>query len=139
MRLHPKDDRGFTLVELLVVILVLAILMAIALPALLGQRARAQDAEAKTHAATAEKAMMVYNFERNTFAGVTVADLVAAEPSLAQARNLTVTSTADTYDISVDSRSPDGGVTFTIEWRLSGTSHLCAVPGRGGCSQAGTW
>ncbi len=38
-----RDDDGFTLIELMVVVLIIAILIAIAIPTFLGARARAQD------------------------------------------------------------------------------------------------
>jgi prepilin-type N-terminal cleavage/methylation domain-containing protein len=42
------DDNGFTLIELMVVVLVIAILLAIAIPTFLGARSRSQDSVATT-------------------------------------------------------------------------------------------
>lgn len=55
-----KTEGGFTLVELMVVILIIAILMAVAVPVFLGARSRAQNNVAKqilTNAARAEAAV----------------------------------------------------------------------------------
>ena len=53
-----RDEDGFTLIELMVVVLIIAILLAIAIPTFLGARARAQDRAAQSNlrnALTAEK------------------------------------------------------------------------------------
>jgi type IV pilus assembly protein PilA len=53
-----REERGFTLIELMVVVLIIAILIAIAIPTFLGARQRAQDRAAQSNvrnALTAEK------------------------------------------------------------------------------------
>ncbi|MDQ1437098.1 MAG: type pilus assembly protein PilA [Acidimicrobiaceae bacterium] len=59
-----RDEDGFTLIELMVVVLIIAILLAIAIPTFLGARQRAQDRAAQSdirNALTAEKTFYTDN------------------------------------------------------------------------------
>jgi prepilin-type N-terminal cleavage/methylation domain-containing protein len=136
IRRRLTDSSGFTLVELLVVILILGILASIGLAAFLHQRAKSEDAAAKVYATTAAKAMIVWHTDHGDYAGATGADLQQIEPSLHGASGLTLTSDATSFTIAVDSTShTEGGGTFTLVHAADGTVHrTCSNAGKGGCA-----
>ena len=80
-RLHNDED-GFTLIELMVVVLIIAILIAIAIPTFLGARQRAQHRSAQSNLRNALTAEKTFYTDGNVYTAA-VASLTAIEPSLA--------------------------------------------------------
>jgi len=134
-----KDERGFTLTELLVVILILSILAALGIAMLVSQRSKAQDAEAKRAASTVARALEVYHQERDTYVGADRATLARYEPTIVNVRGLQIDPLEDRYELSVDSEAEAGGGPFRIEREDGDSDRICAVPGQGGCPESGLW
>ena len=61
------DEQGFTVLELMVVVLIIAILLAIAIPTYLGSRTRAQDKAAQSKVRTALLAEMIFYTDDQQF------------------------------------------------------------------------
>jgi type IV pilus assembly protein PilA len=76
------DEDGFTLIELMVVVLVIAILIGIAIPTFLGLRARAHDRSAQSDLRNGFTAVKAYYTDQESYAGFDAVDGQAIEPSV---------------------------------------------------------
>jgi type IV pilus assembly protein PilA len=119
LRKRREDDEGFTLIELMVVVLIIAILIAIAIPTFLGARQRAQDRAAQSNVRNAFTAEKTFYTDSQTYTQ-TVANLTAIEPSL-------------TYTTAVGSLAATGNVVYVESTTPFATVYLGAESGSGKC------
>ena len=83
LRRSMRGDRGFTLIEVLVVILIIGILAAIAIPAFLNQPGKAYDALAKEMARTGMQAAETYSTDHDSdYKNLSVEALHEYEPAI---------------------------------------------------------
>lgn len=132
-----RSEDGFSLIELLVVVLLLGILAAISIPAYLSQTKRAEDAEAKSVVSSMHGAVKVYGMDNGDFGGADVPKLVAIEPTLNDYQGaLQVTGGGNDFTVTVTS---DSGTAFSLSETNGAQSRSCTAPGSGGCHSDGSW
>ena len=79
---EPLKNSGFTLVELMVVVLIIGFLIGIGLPTFLGARTRAQDRAAQSELRTGLVAGLTYFAEFASWTGFDAGEATSAEPNL---------------------------------------------------------
>lgn len=142
-----SSDAGFSLIELLVVCLVIAILCAIAIPAFLSQTAKAKDSSAKEMARSAMTAAeSISTDDEGHYNQVSLESVHETEPSVRVEASTTAaylsaaSSSEKTYSLTV--KATDGDELTISRDEAGHISRTCASPVlKTGCSEGetGSW
>ena len=113
-RIHKKDEKGFTLIELMIVIAIIGILAAIAIPQFAAYRTRSYNSAAQSDLKNAATAQEAYYIDYNTYANA-VSKLTGTSGGFYQTADVVlnvVTANINGYVMTANHTS--GNVTYNM-------------------------
>jgi type IV pilus assembly protein PilA len=110
---RKNSEKGFTLVELLVVIVIIGILTAIALPAFLNETSKAKQTEGKQNVVSINKAQVAFRAENSGFSSNLDVLAVSSVKANSATANDIGTTVNFTYNLSVNTGADSAMVAVT--------------------------
>lgn len=113
-RMMKKDEKGFTLIELMIVIAIIGILAAIAIPQFSAYRQRSYNATAEADLRNAATAQEAYYVDNQGYTNV-VANIIGSTYGLYTSSGVSLVVTGGTTaGYTMTSRHEKGGKTYTL-------------------------
>ncbi len=143
-RVVRSSDEGFTLIELMMVVLIIAILIAVLIPVLLGASSRAKDRAMQTSLRDALTTAKIVYTDKQDYTQATTGALTSADNSLTFVTAATMPTGQNDVSVSplsasyiVFSGQSKSGECFYLSDDASTGTLYSKAPGAGGCAASG--
>jgi prepilin-type N-terminal cleavage/methylation domain-containing protein len=143
-----RSDRGFSLIELLVTILIISLLAAIAIPAYIGHQKKGQDSDAQSNARNLSSRVELCFATQEDYRDCDTNEELGGNTGLAYGTQpgevRVVTATDKAYKVTAISKAESDGShhTYTLEKTSNGTSDRTCTAGstnKNGSCKNGVW